>query len=83
MAKIKVKKNLENPEPTLVLAEAIINISDAFDRLKKSGLTEYAIIVLIVDSCPTIDGRKISKTIVRTVLETIRELKGRYCRRQE
>lgn len=84
MSKIKVVKNEENPEPTQVLAEAIIKISEAFNELRNSDLNEEAIIVLIVDSCPPVGAgtqrKRISKPTVRAVLKTIRELKGRYCR---
>ena len=82
MANIKVIKNAENPEPTPVLAEAIIRISDAITELNKSDLNERAIITLIVDGSSKYKTHRISKETVHLVLDTIRELRGRYCRTQ-
>ena len=83
MAKIKVIKNKENPEPTQILAEAIIKISNAMEKLsKESGLSEQALIVLIQDNCRCLDrGGKPSKTIVKIILESMKTLKGWYLRK--
>ena len=74
MVNIKVKKNVEKPESTEILAEAIIRISEAFEKLKASGLNENAIVALIYDSA------NVSKRDIRLVLESLRKLKGWYCR---
>ena len=74
MANIKVKKNAEKPESTEILAEAIIRISQAFEKLKASGLNENASVALIYDSV------NVSKRDIRLVLDSLRKLKGWYCR---
>jgi len=71
---IKVVRNQEKPEPTNILAEAIIKIGDNFDSLLKSGLNREAIIILIHDHS------KISKRDISIVLENLRLMKGWYCR---
>jgi len=85
MVKIKVIKNKENPEPTPVLAEAIIKISEAMEDLAKTDLNERAIVVLIQDACPAVIGngynkRKPTKKEIKAVLDSMKQLKGWYCR---
>lgn len=72
--KIKVVKNSETPEPTEILAEAIIRVGESFEKLKKNGLNEDAIVVLIHDHS------KVSKKDIRIVLNNLRLMKGWYCR---
>ena len=74
MAKIKVVKNAEKPESTEILAEAIIRISEAFEKLKASGLNETAIEVLIYDAT------KVSKRDIRLIFKSLRQLKAWYCK---
>lgn len=71
---IKVVKNDEKPEPTPVLAEAIIRIGAAADALRKSGLNEAAIVALLYDST------KVPKRMIYTVLKGLSQLRGWYCR---
>ena len=84
---IKIKKNKEKPETTEILAEAIIKISNAIEKLsKESGLSENALIVLIQDNCEYIQSgysrAKPSKNIVRNVLKSMKTLKGYYLRKK-
>lgn len=72
--KIKVVKNAEKPEPTEVLAEAIVRIGSAMDKLKASGLNEKAILVLVHDAS------KVPKREIKLVFESLRKLRGWYCR---
>lgn len=74
MTKIKIVKNEEHPEPTEILAEAVIRIGENFEKLQKSGLNKRAIIVLVHDYT------KISKRDIETVLDCLPKLKGWYCR---
>ena len=46
---IKVIKNEQRPEPTPVLAEAIVRIGEAAKKLHASGLNEDAIVALLHD----------------------------------
>ena len=71
---IKVVKNVNKPEPTEILAEAIIKIGENFESLSKSGLNREAIIILIHDHS------KVSKRDISIVLENLRLMKGWYCR---
>lgn len=85
MRNIKLKKDKENPETPEVLADAIIKISNSLEQLSKSsGLNERALIVLVQDGCVMVGDRfnkkPISKRTVEIVLNTLKELKGRYCR---
>jgi hypothetical protein len=71
---IKVVKSTEKPESKEILASAIVRIGEAMDLLKKSGLNEEAIVVLI-------NARtKIGLGDIRTVLDALRKLRGWYCR---
>ena len=74
MARIRVKKNADNPETTEVLAEAVVRIGKAAKALHDSGLNEDAIVVLLHDKT------KLSKSAIRTVLDGLRQLEGWYCR---
>ena len=83
MAKIKVIKNEEKPEPTPVLAEAIIKISEAMDALAKNGLNEDAVIVLTYDACPMVGSypkKKPSKTEIRAIFKALKQLRAWYCK---
>lgn len=71
---IKIIKNEEKPEPTEILAEAVIRISENFEKLQKNGLNKRAIIVLIYDYT------KVPKRDIELVLESLAKLKGWYCR---
>ena len=87
MTKVKIIKNKEKPETTQILAEAIIKISNAMEKLSlESGLSEEALILLIQDNCETIKSgytrTKPTKTIVRIVLRSMKTLKGYYLRKK-
>ena len=74
MAKITIKKNEEKPEPTEVLAEAVIRIGENMEKLQKSGLNKRAIVALVYDYT------KVSKRDIEAVLNSLAQLKGWYCR---
>lgn len=74
MAGITVKKNEQNPEKTEVLAESIIRIGEAFQKLKDTGLNERGIVVLIQDAT------RVSKRDITAVLDALRLLRSWYCR---
>ena len=46
--RVNVKKS-EKPESTEILAEAIVSIGKAAEKLKESGINENAVIVLLHD----------------------------------
>lgn len=72
---IKVNKSKDNPESTEILAEAIVRIGEAMDKLNKSGLNRNAIIVLIHDAT------KLPKRDIRIVLDSLSRLRGWYCKK--
>ena len=71
---IKVKKNEENPESKEILAEAIVRIGEGFEKLKKDGLNEEAIIILLRHHT------KVGKRDIELVLNGLRRLASWYCR---
>lgn len=71
---INIKTNEENPETVELIAESIIKISDAFEKIKNSRLTERAIHLLIKDAI----GGSIGITTIKTVLDASANLKKHY-----
>lgn len=71
---IKIKKNEENPETPEILAEAIVRIGNAMQKLNASGLNRRAIVTLIQDQT------RLGKTDIELVLNSLATLKGYYCR---
>ena len=85
--KIKVIKNKEKPETTQILAEAIIKISNAMEKLVNlSGLNDKALLLLIHDNCKAVGTgypiKKPTKTQVKEVLRSMKTLKGYYLRKK-
>ena len=74
MQKIKIVKNAEKPEPTEILAEAVIRISENLERLYRSGLNQKAVLTLVHDYT------KVPKRDVELVLSSLAKMKGWYCR---
>lgn len=72
---IKVKKNESEPESIELLARSVIQVAEGFEKLKKSPLTQRAIIVLLQDG---IGQGKISKQQIRLVLDSLPRLKAWY-----
>lgn len=70
---IKVKKS-DPPESKEVLAESIVNIGKACEKLHNSGLNEEAIIILLHDKT------RIGKKDIKTILDGLRRLESWYCR---
>lgn len=74
MTNIKIIKNEDKPEPTEILAEAVIRIGENMEKLQKSGLNNRAIIALVYDYT------KIPKRDIEAVIGSLAKLKGWYCR---
>ena len=72
---VTVKTDEENPEPVELIADSIIKISDAFDKIKNSRLNERAVILLIKDS---ISGNAIGLKDIENVLHAAASLKKNY-----
>jgi hypothetical protein len=73
---ITVKVNEENPEPLEVIAESVIQVADAFQRVKNSRLAQRAIILLIKDAIPP--KYKVGVTEIQEVLNAAAKLKQHY-----
>lgn len=85
---IKITKNEEQSETTEILAEAIIKISNATEKLSKnSGLSQHALIVLIQDNCEYVASghsrKKPTKKEVEIILKSMETLKGYYLRKKQ
>lgn len=72
--RVKIVKNQENPESKEILAEAIVRIGEAMEKLKSSGLNKDAIIVLVQAKT------KLSQRDIESVIDALAQLKGWYCR---
>lgn len=64
----------ENEVPQEVLAKAIVQASEAAQKLLAGPLTRRAIVVLIQDACPA----NIPRTTIELVLNAAADLRRRY-----
>jgi len=71
---VRVQKSAENPEPTIILAEAVTKISDGMTSLLTSGLNKKAIVILLQAETG------LGKGTISTVLDALPRLKGWYCK---
>lgn len=62
------------PETTEILADAIVRLSEAHEKLKSSGLNRKAIILLLNDATG------VGKRDIATILDAMPRLRGWYCR---
>ena len=70
---IKVVKS-DPPQTTEILAEAIVRIGDAAEKLNKSGINRKAIEVLLHDATG------LARRDIKVVLDALPRLRGWYCR---
>lgn len=70
--KVTLKQDPQAPIAKEVLAKAIVDISNAANALKKSGLNKRAIVVLVSQSA------KKPHYVVEQVLDAIEQLKRDY-----
>lgn len=79
---ITVKTDEENPEPVEIIADALIKISEAFDKMKSSQLTKRALLLLIHDNCGmagnTYRRKKPTLAQIEEVLDSVETLKKAY-----
>lgn len=73
--KVVVKQDEEKPVTQEVLAEAIVNIGKATNKLLASGINQRAIVVLLHDHLKGHVGRP----AIMAVLEALPELEQAYC----
>ena len=70
--KVTLKQDPQAPIAKEVLAKAIVDISAAFNALKKSGLNRRAVVVLVAQSS------KQPQYVVSNVLDALETLKRDY-----
>lgn len=46
---LTVKRDEENPEPLELIAASVIKLADGIDKMKRSGLSQRAIKILLYD----------------------------------
>lgn len=74
---IRIIKNEEKPETPELLAASIVKISKAFEALKRDGLTDKAIVVLLKG----MEGmNEVSVPAIRMTLENLPKLASYYVR---
>ena len=72
--RIIVKQDPDNVVEKDVLATAIVKISEAAEALKRSGLNQRAVVVLLSDKT------KYGKSMIEDVLDGLADLKRDYTR---
>jgi len=72
--KVIVRQDPEKPVEKNILAQAIVDISDALKRLTASGVTRDAVVVLVKDRVG------MNKGDIRAVLDSLRDLERDFCR---
>lgn len=72
---ISINTKDENPEPVELIADSIIKVSEAFDKINKLPLSRRAIVLLLQDA---IGSTKISKKEIELVLDYAPKLKDYY-----
>lgn len=70
---ITVKSNEENPEPLELIAQSIIQVSEAFAKINSSRLKQRVVVLLIRDMNASL---KISD--IEAVLNAVPKLKDHY-----
>lgn len=73
---VKIKSNEENPEPLEIIAKAIIDVSEAYEKIQKSRVTERVIVLLIKDCLPNVTINDIKQ-----VLAVVPKLKQYYLKK--
>ena len=71
--RVKIKKS-DPPESKEILAEAIVNIGAAAEKLKASGVNKRGIIILLQAQT------KLPRRDIELVLDSLTQLEGWYCR---
>lgn len=74
MAVVVKHKDEQKPVEKVVLAEAIMAVSEAMRKLSASGLNRKAIVTLVKDATG------ITKQDIEIILDTLVDLKAMYCK---
>ena len=76
---IRIKTDEENPVDVELIAEAIIQIAEAFEKINNSQLSRRAIVLLLQDMIGT---GKIGKQQIELVLDNAAKLKEYYIKKK-
>jgi hypothetical protein len=77
---ITVKVNEENPEPLELLAKAIIDVSEGFEKINSCRLTRRAIVLLLQAA---IGGGRVTFQQINDILDYGPKLKSLYLKTQK
>lgn len=73
---VTIKSNEENPEPIEIIAQSIINVATAFEKISQSRLSKRAVVLLIKDAT-----RNISINDIEVILDVVPRLKDIYLKK--
>lgn len=73
---VKIKVSEEDPESVELIAKSIVAVSDSFEKLLNSGLSERAIVLLLHDLIPGYCGVGIKH--IEAILKYAPKLKSTY-----
>lgn len=71
---IKVKVDQANPEPLEILAQSIIDVSDAAKKMLSGRLKKSTIVLLLQNAC----GNRVTRSQIEDVLDNAAKLKYLY-----
>jgi len=71
---VQIKTSEENPEPMELVAQSIIDIAQAFEKIQNGRLAQRAVILLLHDATG------IGKGDIKTILDVAPKLKDIYTR---
>ena len=74
--KVTIKVNKDAPETLEIIADSIIRVADAFEKIKNGRLAQRALLVLIKDLC----GSAVTMYQIELILDTIPKLKQKFIR---
>ena len=83
--KASVKQDENNPVPTEIIAQAIVDISKGIKKLRAGPLNEKALILLIQNAAPTKDtyGKRYGVSEIKDILKGVENLAETFIKKKE
>lgn len=78
MSTVKITQNPEQPIATEVIAESILRISSGLRKMLSGSLNQKALLLLISEATPTVNGKAVGQKVVLAVLQGIQSLEKTY-----
>lgn len=72
---VKIKTDQENPEPLELIAQSIITVAEAAEKINKSQLERRLLVLMIQDIA---GAQNISKSQINLVLDTVPKIKQQF-----